>query len=170
MEKSLLNKNSFEMTFLSCFLLFCINYHIGKLPGRKLSYWLWKLSPVLKIRMCYTKFHQSSTAFRNIGKFLCCLLLLDCLFSNTMCLSKSSLIWGVVELSREVLSPPASIRDASLWCLLSQWQRWVFLACECSERKTLFGCWGRWEAAAAFQSTNVGLSGWSPQHNADASN
>lgn len=34
----------------------------------------------------------------------------------------------------------------------------LFLASERSERKTLFGCLGSWEAAAAFQSTNVGLS------------
>lgn len=118
--------------------------------------------------MCCTKFHQSSTAFRNIAQVLCCLLLLECVFSSTVHPSSSES--SSAEQQRNPLP-------------LSQYQRCVFLASECSERKTLFGCWGRWEAAAAFQSTNVGLpehtgsameqdgaQQWSPQHNTDAWN
>lgn len=37
-------------------------------------------------------------------------------------------------------------------------QRCVFMSCEYSECKTLFRWYGRWEAAAVFQSTNAGLS------------
>lgn len=118
--------------------------------------------------MCCTKCHQCSTAFRNIGKVLCCLSLLESVFS--VCLYPSSLRSASAEQQRNPVPH-------------SQYQRCVFLASECSERKTLFGCWGRWEAAAAFQSTNVGLSEhavsateqdgarqWRPQHNADAWN
>lgn len=72
--------------------------------------------------MCCTKFHQCSTTFRNTGKVLCCLSLLESMFS--VCMHPSSLRSTSAEQQRNPV--PHSL------C-----QRCVFLASECSERKTL---------------------------------